>query len=99
MKREKESLRALIVPPSIWAAHFLACYGWAAAACEKAGHAGKPALAAMTLLALAALAVTGAGGCRGRERFLGRSALWLSALSAVAVAFSGGAALLYGSCE
>ena len=38
-----ESLWAMIVAPTIWAVHFLACYILAAIWCAKAGRAADPA--------------------------------------------------------
>jgi hypothetical protein len=56
-----ESLWAMIVAPTIWAVHFLACYILAAVFCAKAGAAADLAtvrwwIAGLTLVALAAIA-------------------------------------------
>lgn len=64
----------LIVPPTIWAAHFLACYITAAIWCAKAAsrdaslHPVRWAIGAYTLVALAGIALGGFGGLR-RHRF------------------------------
>lgn len=59
-----ESLWAMIVAPTIWAAHFLACYILAAIWCAKAGRAADLAtvrwwIAGITLAALAGIAASG----------------------------------------
>lgn len=65
-----ESLWLLAAAPAIWAAHFLLCYVAAAVWCAKfAGPAGplapaRRAILALTVLALAGIAVIGRGGWR-----------------------------------
>jgi hypothetical protein len=59
-----ESLWAMIVAPTIWAVHFLACYILAAIFCAKAGRAADLAtvrwwIAGLTVVALAGIAVCG----------------------------------------
>jgi hypothetical protein len=59
-----ESLWAMIVSPSIWALHFLACYILAAVFCAKAGPAADLAtvrwwIAGLTVLALGTIAASG----------------------------------------
>jgi hypothetical protein len=71
---EKESLWGLIVSPTIWAAHFMACYVTAAIWCAKfAPRFGslepvRWAIAVYTVLALAGIAWNGFSGLR-RHRF------------------------------
>ncbi|MDQ1081883.1 hypothetical protein [Pseudoroseomonas cervicalis] len=36
LNRDKANLWTLLAPPTIWALHFLLCYGYAAIACAKA---------------------------------------------------------------
>lgn len=65
-----DSLWALTVPPSIWAVHFLLCYGSAAVWCAKIGQASasiswiRTAIAVYTAIALAGIAVSAVGGYR-----------------------------------
>jgi hypothetical protein len=59
-----ESLWAMIVSPTIWALHFLACYILAAVFCAKAGPAADLAtvrwwIAGLTVLALGTIAASG----------------------------------------
>jgi hypothetical protein len=60
-----ESLWAMIVSPTIWAIHFLACYIVAAIFCAKAGAASADLatvrwwIAGFTVLALAGIAASG----------------------------------------
>lgn len=60
-ERLRVTLWTLIVPPSIWAGHFLFSYLWAAIHCAKAGQfATFPTLfVAGTLLALVLIALSG----------------------------------------
>ena len=60
-ERLKVTLWTLIVPPTIWAAHFLFSYIWAAISCAKAGEfATFPTLFAVgTLVALALILLSG----------------------------------------
>jgi hypothetical protein len=60
-ERLKVTLWTLIIPPSIWAGHFLLSYLWAAISCAKAGHfATFPTLFVTgTVLALAMIALSG----------------------------------------
>lgn len=55
------TLWTLIVPPTVWAAHFLFSYLWAAVRCAKRGsYASAPAIFwGCTLLALALIAASG----------------------------------------
>lgn len=59
--RLKVTLWTLIVPPAIWAGHFLFSYLWAAVSCAKAGRfATFPTLfVAGTLVALLLIALSG----------------------------------------
>lgn len=57
----RSRLWALVLPPTIWAAHFLFCYIYAAVYCAKAGLAAplgnvRVAVAAATVLALLGVA-------------------------------------------
>jgi hypothetical protein len=59
-----ESLWAMIIAPTIWALHFLACYILAAIFCAKAGSSADLAtvrwwIAGLTAVALAAIAACG----------------------------------------
>jgi hypothetical protein len=59
-----ESLWAMIIAPTIWALHFLACYILAAIFCAKAGPSADLAtvrwwIAGLTAVALAAIAACG----------------------------------------
>lgn len=47
----------VIVAPSVWAVHFLACYVWAAVHCEKAGRTATLDPARTGILVLTALAL------------------------------------------
>lgn len=60
-ERLKVTLWTLIVPPTVWAAHFLFSYLWAAVSCAKAGSfATFPWLFLIgTVLALAVIALSG----------------------------------------
>jgi len=60
-ERLRVTLWTLIVPPTVWAAHFLFSYLWAAISCAKAGRfATFPWLFVIgTVLALAAIALSG----------------------------------------
>jgi hypothetical protein len=71
-----ESLWEMIVPPTIWATHFLACYITAAIFCAKAGALAadlasiRVTIALLTAVALAGIAYSGIrafrrGGLRG----------------------------------
>ena len=60
-----QSLWRLIVPPSIWAAHFISSYATVSIWCAKAADYGSPfwqvrmIIAAYSVLALAGIGVTG----------------------------------------
>ncbi|MET0363049.1 MAG: hypothetical protein ABW169_00210 [Sphingobium sp.] len=60
-ERLKVTLWTLIVPPAVWAGHFLFSYLWAAISCAKAGRfATFPTLfVAGTLIALAIILLSG----------------------------------------
>jgi uncharacterized iron-regulated membrane protein len=60
-ERLKVTLWTLIVPPAVWAAHFLTTYLWAAISCAKRGRFAQfPVLFAVaTVLALAVIALSG----------------------------------------
>lgn len=60
-ERLKVTLWTLIVPPTIWAAHFLLSYLWAAISCAKAGRfATFPMMFVVgTAIALALIAMSG----------------------------------------
>lgn len=60
-ERLKVTLWTLIVPPTIWAGHFLLSYLWAAISCAKAGRfATFPTMfVAGTILALVLIALSG----------------------------------------
>ncbi|MGO4167286.1 hypothetical protein EDF58_103393 [Novosphingobium sp. PhB57] len=60
-ERLQVTLWTLIVPPTVWAAHFLFSYLWAAISCAKQGDFARfPTLfVAGTVLALAAIALSG----------------------------------------
>jgi hypothetical protein len=60
-ERLKVTLWTLILPPAIWAGHFLFSYLWAAISCAKAGtFATFPLLfVAGTIIALALIALSG----------------------------------------
>ena len=68
LAEKKESLWALAAAPLIWAAHFVAAYGTAAVYCAKLPHVSfapaRVALAIMTGIALAAVALVGWRGWR-----------------------------------
>lgn len=61
IRRLTVSLWTLIVPPTVWAAHFLFSYLWAALMCAKVGaFASRPTLYIVcTVLALVVIAVSG----------------------------------------
>lgn len=73
-KEEKESLWRLIVSPTIWAVHFMACYLTAAIWCAKFAARFDSiapvrwAIAVYTIVALAGIAWNGSSGLR-RHRF------------------------------
>lgn len=58
----KVTLWTLIVPPSVWAVHFLFCYLWVAIACAKTGTFARfpAAFVIGTIAALAIIAGSGA---------------------------------------
>lgn len=58
----KVTLWTLIVPPSIWAVHFLFCYLWVAVSCAKIGAFPRFPIAFLigTIVALAMIAAAGA---------------------------------------
>lgn len=60
-ERLQVTLWTLIVPPTVWAGHFLFSYLWAAVSCAKAGFFAEfPTLfVAGTVLSLAAIALSG----------------------------------------
>lgn len=60
-ERLKVTLWTLIVPPSVWAGHFLFSYLWAAISCAKAGRfATFPTLFVVgTMIALALILLSG----------------------------------------
>lgn len=64
--RDKANLWTLILPPAVWALHFLFCYVAAAIACAKGGDLGalRPAIAAATALATALILLSGAQAYR-----------------------------------
>lgn len=66
-----ESLWLLVVSPTVWMAHFLACYITAAVWCAKSAEGRETSLAAVrlavgvyTLMAMAAILCNGWGGLR-----------------------------------
>jgi hypothetical protein len=65
LEEKRQRLWLLIVPPTIWAAHFMLCYLTAAIWCAKfAGPDGalgivRPAIAIYTLLAVGGIGMTG----------------------------------------
>ena len=58
----KVTLWTLIVPPSVWAAHFLFCYLWVAISCAKLGAFPRFPVAFVigTFVALAIITASGA---------------------------------------
>jgi hypothetical protein len=76
LPEKEESLWALVLPPTLWALHFLLSYGTAAIWCAKlAGDGGslfgaRVAIAVYTGLALLGVFVAGYRGFR-RHRFAG----------------------------
>ena len=66
----EETLWALTVAPTIWAVHFLLCYGSAAVWCARAGQASvsiggiRTAIAVYTAVALVGIVLSGFGGYR-----------------------------------
>ncbi|GFE76511.1 hypothetical protein [Novosphingobium sp. TCA1] len=60
-ERLQVTLWTLIVPPTVWAVHFLFSYLWAAVSCAKAGFFAEfPTLFVIgTVLALMAIALSG----------------------------------------
>ncbi len=58
----KVTLWTLIVPPSVWAVHFLFCYLWVAVSCAKIGAFPRFPVAFLvgTLVALGVIAGSGA---------------------------------------
>lgn len=64
LPKEVESLWTLFTAPTIWAAHFLACYAAVAIYCEKAGAEDftfaelRLALVLITILALAGIVLS-----------------------------------------
>lgn len=57
----KVTLWTLIVPPSVWAAHFLFCYLWVAISCAKLGAFERFPIAFVigTIVALAIITASG----------------------------------------
>lgn len=62
VRKLKVTLWTLIVPPTVWAAHFLFCYLWVAVSCAKIGAFPRFPVAFLvgTLAALALIAGSGA---------------------------------------
>jgi hypothetical protein len=118
---QHESLWVLVAPLGIWAVHFVLSYGTAAIWCAKyVGPDGslafaRGAIAAYTVLALAAVAVVGWRGFRrqtatgassrtldaplDRHRFLGFVTVLLSCLSALAILYAALVVVIIGSCR
>ena len=67
LPEERESLWLLAVSPTVWAAHFLACYAAASVWCAKWGTLA-PARRLIFLLTLAALAAIALNGWSGWKR-------------------------------
>lgn len=61
VREAKVTLWTLIVPPTVWAAHFLLCYLWVAIACAKTGAFPRYpwAFVAGTAAALAIIVASG----------------------------------------
>jgi hypothetical protein len=61
--REEANLWTLLLPPTVWAGHFLFAYGFAAVVCAKGGGAEfdsiRLAVAAATAVALTLIALSG----------------------------------------
>jgi len=62
VRARRVTLWTLIVPPSVWAVHFLFCYLWVAVACAKLGSFPRfpVAFAIGTAVALGVIVVSGA---------------------------------------
>ncbi|MGZ9811464.1 hypothetical protein ACXN5S_13455 [Pseudoroseicyclus sp. H15] len=58
-REEAESLWRIAFAPTIWAVHFVVCYGWASLVCVKFG--GDPGPMRAALLGLTAVALAGIG--------------------------------------
>ena len=58
-----QSLLTPIVAPAVWAAHFIACYGWAALACGRFATAGGFDRARVGIASLTAIAAIVIAGC------------------------------------
>jgi hypothetical protein len=61
LRELRVTLWTLIVPPTVWAVHFLFCYLWVAVSCAKLGAFARfpVAFAIGTLVALAIIAASG----------------------------------------
>lgn len=57
----KVTLWTLIVPPSVWAVHFLFCYLWVAVSCAKVGAFPRFPVAFIVGTAVALLIITASG--------------------------------------
>lgn len=57
----KVTLWTLIVPPTVWAVHFLFCYLWVAISCAKAGGFARFPAAFVAGTAVALLAIVASG--------------------------------------
>lgn len=122
LRERHQDLWLLAASPAVWAAHFMACYVFAAIWCGVvAGPYGEFLTArlivgGLTVVALTVIATIGLTGFRrhrlgaaelphdddtpeDRHLFLGFSTFLLSGLSAVAVVYTGLAALLIDTCQ
>nr|WP_093007676.1 hypothetical protein [Sphingomonas palmae] len=62
LRERRVTLWTLIVPPTVWAVHFLFCYLWVAVSCAKQGGFARFPIAfvAGTILALGIIVASGA---------------------------------------
>lgn len=62
LRERRVTLWTLIVPPTVWAVHFIFCYLWVAVSCAKYGNFARfpLAFAAGTIVALAIIVASGA---------------------------------------
>ena len=67
--RDRANLWTLITPPTVWAIHFMVCYGIAAVECAKSGMQSdlfvtRVAISVATVVALALIGMSGLFGYR-----------------------------------
>ena len=102
-ERNRRGALGVALPPILWAAHFIAVYGFLSAACGARGllglDSGRVLTALAALLTLALIALTRRWSDAGtRGGMLETGALWSAVISAIAVVVQSIPAAMFGSC-